>query len=210
MSKGVISSPIKWFFSNFSILAKLLLAKKCPKWGIRIPNAGDDNQGCRILTVILNRIDWLWVMKYNLYSINLLYTNESISTSLWGCDTLTCQSNYVRQPPDMDLHYTSTSLSTSSILAYLPLLRSLWELFLHHDPVHRNVIYPTRAPPLALAFLRCYVFPIWFSFPKFDSAFLVILNFSNLIRLQLYVFILDSSRIIRVTLQSNFRKSQLD
>ena len=33
-------------------MAKLLLAKKRPKLGIQLPNAGDDNQSCRILTVL--------------------------------------------------------------------------------------------------------------------------------------------------------------
>ena len=32
-----------------SILTKLLLAKKRPKLGIQLPNAGDDNQSYRLL-----------------------------------------------------------------------------------------------------------------------------------------------------------------
>ena len=36
------------------ILDKLLLAKKRPKLGIQLPNSGDDNQSCCILTVIFN------------------------------------------------------------------------------------------------------------------------------------------------------------
>ena len=43
--------------ANFSILAKLLLAKKYPKLGIQLLNAGDDNQSCLILTGFFNRID---------------------------------------------------------------------------------------------------------------------------------------------------------
>ena len=61
MSKGVIYCPVKEF-SKFSILAQLLLAKKYPKLGIQIPNAGYDNQSCHLLTVIFNLIDWLRVM----------------------------------------------------------------------------------------------------------------------------------------------------
>ena len=61
-------------------------AKKGPKLGIQIPNAGDDNQSCHTLTVIFDQSDWLRVPKYNIYSSNLFYTNVSISTSLQGCD----------------------------------------------------------------------------------------------------------------------------
>ena len=53
VSKGVISRPIKGS-NKFSILDKYLLAKKRPKLGIHITNAGDDNQSCHILTVIFN------------------------------------------------------------------------------------------------------------------------------------------------------------
>ena len=52
MSKGVISWFVKGL-SKLSLLAKLLLAKKRPKLVIQLPNAGDDNQSCRILTVLL-------------------------------------------------------------------------------------------------------------------------------------------------------------
>ena len=64
-------------------MAKLLLALKCPKLGVQLPNAGDDNQSCRILTVIFNRIEQLRIPKYNLYSSTFFYTNVSISTALW-------------------------------------------------------------------------------------------------------------------------------
>ena len=84
MSKGMISWSVKGFF-RYLILAKLLLAKKLPKLGIQIPNAGDENQSCLIWTVIFNQIDWVRVPQYNLYSCTLFYTNLSISTSLWGC-----------------------------------------------------------------------------------------------------------------------------
>ena len=47
--------------SKLSILAKLLLAKKRPRLGLQLPNAGDDNQSCHILTVIVNRVDRLRV-----------------------------------------------------------------------------------------------------------------------------------------------------
>ena len=67
--------------SQFSILAKLLLAK-IPKLGIQLPNAGDDKQSCRILTVIFNQIDQSQIMNYNLYSSTLFYTNVSISKAL--------------------------------------------------------------------------------------------------------------------------------
>ena len=83
MSKGVISLPVKKF-TKFSILAKLLLAKKHPKLGIQLPNAGDENRGFHMLTVIIRLIYWLWVTEYNIYSSNLFYTNVSISTSLRG------------------------------------------------------------------------------------------------------------------------------
>ena len=63
----------------------LLLAKKRPKLGIQLRNAGDDNQSCRILTVLFKRIDRLRVPKYNIYSSTLFYTNVSISTSLRVC-----------------------------------------------------------------------------------------------------------------------------
>ena len=39
--------------ANFSILAKLLLAKKYPKLGIQLPNTRDDNQSCHILLLLL-------------------------------------------------------------------------------------------------------------------------------------------------------------
>ena len=74
----------KMILPNISILDKLLLVKKCPKLGIQIPNAGDDNQSCRILTVLFNQIDQLQVPRYNLYSSTLFYTNVSISISLHG------------------------------------------------------------------------------------------------------------------------------
>ena len=81
MSKGVVSWPIKGF-SKFSILAKLLLAKKRPKLGVQLPNAGDDNQSCHILTVFFNRIDHVRIPKYNLYSSTIFCTNVSISTAI--------------------------------------------------------------------------------------------------------------------------------
>ena len=37
-------------------MAKLLLAKKCPKLGKHIPNDGYDNQRCHILMIIFNQI----------------------------------------------------------------------------------------------------------------------------------------------------------
>ena len=43
---------------QFLIFVKFLLAEKCPKLGIQLPNAGDDNQSCHILTIIFIRIDW--------------------------------------------------------------------------------------------------------------------------------------------------------
>ena len=61
MSNEMISRPVKGFFI-LSILTKLLLAKKSPKLGIQLPNGGYDNQSCRILTVILNRIEQLRIM----------------------------------------------------------------------------------------------------------------------------------------------------
>ena len=61
MAKGEISRPVK-VFSKFSLLTKLLLAKKYPKLGIQLPNAGDDNRSCCILTVIFNRIEPLRIL----------------------------------------------------------------------------------------------------------------------------------------------------
>ena len=83
ISKGDISGPIN-DFTKLSILAKLLLAQKRPKFGIQLPNAGCDNQSCRIFTVLFNRIEQLQNMKYNIYSSTLFYTNVSISTALRG------------------------------------------------------------------------------------------------------------------------------
>ena len=84
MSTGVISRTTKGF-SKLSILVELLFAKKGPKLGIQLPNAGDDNQCCFMLTVLFNRIDQLQFLQYNLYISTLFYTNVSISTSLWVC-----------------------------------------------------------------------------------------------------------------------------
>ena len=39
----------------------------------------------RIKIVTFNKTYWLWVQQYNIYSGALLYTNVSISTSLWSC-----------------------------------------------------------------------------------------------------------------------------
>ena len=47
--KEMISHPVKEL-SKCSIWDKLLHAKKYPKLGIQLPNAGDDNQSCMILT----------------------------------------------------------------------------------------------------------------------------------------------------------------
>ena len=81
MSKREISWPVK----DSQILTKSWLAQKHPKYGIHLPNAGDDNQSCRILTVLFNWINQLRIKKYNLCSINLFYTNVSISTVLRRC-----------------------------------------------------------------------------------------------------------------------------
>ena len=67
-------------------MAKLLLAKKRPKLGIQLPNSGDDNQSCHILTVIFNPIKKLWILYYNLYISTLIYKNVMIATSLQWCD----------------------------------------------------------------------------------------------------------------------------
>ena len=85
MQQGVISWPVKLFFI-LPILTKLLLALKCPKLGIQLPNAGDDNQSCRILTVLFNRTEQLHTMYYNIFSSTLIYTNAMIATSLQGGD----------------------------------------------------------------------------------------------------------------------------
>ena len=75
---------VRIFQTKFSILAKLLPAKKCPKLGIQLSNAEYDNQSCHMLTALFHIIHILLVTKYNIYSSNLFYTNVSISTSLWG------------------------------------------------------------------------------------------------------------------------------
>ena len=72
-----------YIFFKYSILDKLLLAEKCPKLGKHLPNAGYDNQSCRILT-FLNPIHQKRIPKYNIYSGILFYTNVSISTALQG------------------------------------------------------------------------------------------------------------------------------
>ena len=83
MYKGVIYCPVK-VFPLFSILDKLLLAKKRPKLGIQLINAEDDNQSCHISLVLFDIIYQLRVLKYNLYSSTLFYTNVLISTYPWG------------------------------------------------------------------------------------------------------------------------------
>ena len=50
MCKGAISRPVN-DVPKLSILTKSLLAKKCPKLGIHIPNAGDDNQSYLITSL---------------------------------------------------------------------------------------------------------------------------------------------------------------
>ena len=65
--KGVISQTVKVSFQIFNF-GKLLPDLKRPKLGVQITNSGDDNQSCRILTVIFNWIDQLQVPKYNIYS----------------------------------------------------------------------------------------------------------------------------------------------
>ena len=52
-------------FSKFPILAELLLAKKMFKLGIQLPNTGDDNQSCHILTVLFNGIERLTPLSAN-------------------------------------------------------------------------------------------------------------------------------------------------
>ena len=85
-SKGVISRPTKRFLPNSPFWLGYYLLK-IPKSGIQLPNAGDDNQKCRILTFLFNSIDWLWVTQYNIYSSTLLYINVLIYTMLRGCAT---------------------------------------------------------------------------------------------------------------------------
>ena len=82
--RGWFLGPSKYLAKSY-ILDKLLLAKKLPKLGIQIPNAGDDNQSCLIWTVIFNQINWIRVPRYTIYSFTLFYTNVSISTFLWWC-----------------------------------------------------------------------------------------------------------------------------
>ena len=42
---------------------------------MQIPNAGDDNQSCCILTALFIWVNQLRISKYNVYSITLFYTN---------------------------------------------------------------------------------------------------------------------------------------
>ena len=72
-------SPNSLFWISYYLLLK------CPKLGIQLSNAGDKNLNCRILTVIFNQINRLRVPKYYLCSIDLFYTDVSISTSVQGC-----------------------------------------------------------------------------------------------------------------------------
>ena len=44
----------KNIFAEFSIPDKLLFAKKRPRFGIKLPDAVDDNQSCHIFTVLFN------------------------------------------------------------------------------------------------------------------------------------------------------------
>ena len=66
---------------------EVITFQKHPKLGIHILNAGDDNKSFHIITVIFNQKDRLQVLLYHVYISTLLYTNVSISTSLWGCDS---------------------------------------------------------------------------------------------------------------------------
>ena len=61
MYKGAVYRPIK-DVSKWSILTKLLPAKKRLKLGIQIPNAGDDNISCHILTVLFDQIEQLRII----------------------------------------------------------------------------------------------------------------------------------------------------
>ena len=79
----MISRPVKGF-SKLSILAKLLLDKKCPKLGIQLPNYGEDNQSYHTSMIILNQNTWLRVMYYSFCSGTLFYTNVLIFTWRWG------------------------------------------------------------------------------------------------------------------------------
>ena len=72
-------------FPNFQFLLSYYLLKKLPKLGIHVPNAGDDNQSCLVLTVIFNQIEQLRILQYTIYSSNLIHRNVTIATSIQGC-----------------------------------------------------------------------------------------------------------------------------
>ena len=77
-------SARKRIVQNSQFWLSYYLLKKRPKLGIQIPNAGDGNQSCHILTVIFNRIKQLRILKYDLYFSNFFYINVSFSTALQG------------------------------------------------------------------------------------------------------------------------------
>ena len=78
-----------------SILTNILLAKKRPKLGIQLPNAGDDNQSCLMLMVIFNTIEHLQILYYNLYNSHLIYTNVMIVTALRWCEQMMALVHYI-------------------------------------------------------------------------------------------------------------------
>ena len=79
---------------------------------MHIPNDGDDNQSCRILTVLFNRINWLRVPYYNIYSGTLFYINVSISRLLRYRDL--CVSNQFKAW-HRKLVYIYTSINQKNI-----------------------------------------------------------------------------------------------
>ena len=93
------------------------------------------------------------------------------------------------------LHLQSMSLS----LVSFPLSLLIQALFPSHDLVQQRFIYSTWVPSLALAFLWCYVFPIWLRFPDLNQiarSESVSLNIYN--SWWTYLFLFDSQHPIHV------------
>ena len=148
-------------FIPISILAKLYLSKKCPKFGIQLPNTGYDNHICHILTVILNRIQWLQIQKYIIDSITLFYRSVSISIALQGCAMYHdngyrpyLRPNFIESYLNrVKVYAMSTSTSTPTPFELLLTSRFLRVPLTHKESIQKRIIYLTRVLPLASPFL---------------------------------------------------------
>ena len=80
-------SDRKRIFQNCQFRLSYYLLK-IPKLGIQLPNAGENNQCCLILTALFNRTEQLQLLQCSIYSSTLIYTNATIATALRGCKYL--------------------------------------------------------------------------------------------------------------------------